>query len=87
MKAYQKLEQCIYRNCQLSQLTPGHALVCILIRPLATEPLQLTATYHSNFIRVVGVVVILLLLKSGDVETNPGPVSKCTLYRSKYVEN
>ena len=28
--------------------------------------------------RVVGVVIILLLLMSGDIETNPGPLSKCT---------
>ena len=28
--------------------------------------------------RVVGVVVLLLLLMSGDVETNPGPVGKCS---------
>ena len=28
--------------------------------------------------RVVGVVVLLLLLMSGDIETNPGPLSKCT---------
>ena len=28
--------------------------------------------------RVVRVVVLLLLLMSGDVETNPGPLSKCT---------
>ena len=28
--------------------------------------------------RVVGVVVFLLLLMSGDIETNPGPLSKCT---------
>ena len=27
---------------------------------------------------VVGVVVLLLLLMSGDIETNPGPLSKCT---------
>ena len=28
--------------------------------------------------RVVGVVVLLLLLMSGDIEMNPGPLSKCT---------
>ena len=28
--------------------------------------------------KVVRVVIILLLLMSGDVETNPGPLSKCT---------
>ena len=27
--------------------------------------------------RVVGVVVLLLLLMSGDIETNPGPVGEC----------
>ena len=26
---------------------------------------------------VVGVVVVLLLLMSGDIETNPGPVGEC----------
>ena len=84
MKAYQKLGQYIYHHCQLSQVTPGHTLlvdVCILMQPmleLATEPLQLTATYYSKFIRVVGVVVILLLLMSGDIETNPGPHGEYT---------
>ena len=29
--------------------------------------------------RVVRVVVLLLLLMSGDIETNPGPLSKCTI--------
>ena len=29
--------------------------------------------------RVVGVVVLLLLLMSGDIEMNPGPVGECTL--------
>ena len=28
--------------------------------------------------RVVGVVIILLLLMSGDIEMNPGPVGECT---------
>ena len=28
--------------------------------------------------RVVGVVVLLLLLMSGDIEMNPGPVGECT---------
>ena len=53
--------------------------VCILMRSLlklATEPLQQTAIHHSNFIRVV---VIFLLLMSGDIETNPGPLGECTL--------
>ena len=27
---------------------------------------------------IIGVVVVLLLLRCGDVETNPGPVGKCT---------
>ena len=31
---------------------------------------------------VVGVVVALLLLRSGDVEMNPGPVGKCTALMS-----
>ena len=30
--------------------------------------------------RVVGVVVLLLLLMSGDIETNPGPLGKCTSF-------
>ena len=31
--------------------------------------------------RVVGVVVFLLLLMSGDIEMNPGPLGKCTCLR------
>ena len=76
MKAYQKIGQYIYRHCQLSQVTPSHALQPVL--ELAIEPLQLTAAYYSKFIRVIGVVVILLLLMSGDIETNPGPHGECT---------
>ena len=98
MKAYQKIGQYIYRHCQLSQVTPSHALlmdVCIRMQPvleLAIEPLQLTAAYYSKFIRVIGVVVILLLLMSGDIESNPGPHGEFTFLMylttmSKCVEN
>ena len=66
--------------------------VCIHMQPvleLAIKPLQLTAAYYSKFIRVVGVVVILLLLMSGDIETNPGPHGEFNFItiRSKCVEN
>ena len=33
--------------------------------------------YYRRALRVVGVVVALLLLLSGDVELNPGPLGKC----------
>ena len=29
----------------------------------------------------MGVVVVLLLLMSGDIETNPGPVGECIIMR------
>ena len=45
---------------------------CQLLEMLKT---WLTTSYRR---RVVRVVVLLLLLISGDIETNPGPVGKCT---------
>ena len=35
--------------------------------------------------RVVGVVVLLLLLMSGDIETNPGPVGECSSLMYKWL--
>ena len=139
-------QQYSYLHCQLSDVTPRHALlfsVCILMLPmlgLADEHAQLTITYHINTInqfhvcphhmtishtplvllslnnvlpamalqnrvarsnirclsshsnasfvplilcpllqlgeRATEMVVILLLLMSGDVEMNPGPVGE-----------
>ena len=45
---------------------------CVFLSPAPTVPTGLGR-------RVVGVVVLLLLLMSGDVETNPGPVGELTL--------
>ena len=49
-----------------------HSRVChVTFSPVSTIPTGLAR-------RVVVVVVLLLLLMSGDIETNPGPVGKCT---------
>ena len=53
---------------------PTHSTVChVSLSPAPTVP--------TGVKRVVGVVVVLLLLllKSGDIEMNPGPVGECTL--------
>ena len=49
-----------------------HSRVChVTLSPVSTVPTGLAR-------RVVGVVVLLLLLMSGDIETNPGPVGECS---------
>ena len=54
----------------LSYTTP-HCRVCRFpLSPGSTIPSGLGK-------RVVGVVLLLLLLMSGDIETNPGPVGEC----------
>ena len=148
LNACQRQRQYIYNHCQLSSMTPGHALivsVCIVMLPmlgLASEHVQLKTTYHINAVnkmyiypchmsfhhttlvlpslnnvlpamvlqnrvvklnigcrfhfssyfsvqhvssswvyfclgrKVVGMVVFLLLLLSGDIELNPGPLGE-----------
>ena len=41
--------------------------------------------YSRRVLRVVGVVVALLLLLSGDIELNPGPIGKCLDLCKTYV--
>ena len=54
-----------------SSCTSPHSSVChVALRPAPTIPTGLGR-------RVVGVMVLLLLLISGDIETNPGPVGEC----------
>ena len=51
---------------------PSHSRVChVTLSPAPTVPTGLGR-------RVVRVVVLLLLLMSGDIETNPGPVGECS---------
>ena len=50
----------------------SHSRVC----HVALSPAPIAPTGLGR--RVVGVVVLLLLLMSGDIESNPGPLSKCT---------
>ena len=51
---------------------PSYSSVCHVSLSLA--PIVPTGAKR----RVVRVVILLLLLKSGDIETNPGPVGECT---------
>ena len=63
----------------------SHSRVChVSLSPAPTVP--------TGVKRVVGVVMLLLLLMSGDIETNPGPVGECTSLmcigsRFKCIEN
>ena len=49
----------------------SHSRVC----HVALSPAPIAPTGLGR--RVVGVVVLLLLLMSGDIKTNPGPVGEC----------
>ena len=58
------------RVAWLNSKCPSHSRVCH-VSPNPAVPTGLGR-------RVVGVVVLLLLLMSGDIETNPGPVGEWT---------
>ena len=63
-----KQRQYIVRHYQLGYVFPGHTpVVGVCLRPSFASHMRR---------RTVGVVVVLLLLLSGDVETNPGPVGE-----------
>jgi len=68
--------QLAWSNIKCSSYTSLHSSVCRF--PLSP------GSFISSGLgrRVVGVVVLLLLLMSGDVETNPGPVGVCILCSS-----
>ena len=63
-------KQLAWSNIKCSSDTNAHSRVCRFpLSPGSTAPTGLGK-------RVVGVVVLLLLLMSGDIETNPGPVGE-----------
>ena len=58
-------------NIKCPSYTSPHSRVCrFSLSPGCTVPSSLER-------RVVGAVVLLLLMMSGDIETNPGPVGEC----------
>ena len=67
-KSLVKQRQYIVRHYQL-----GH--VSLIHEPVVGVCLHPSFASHMRR-RAVGVVVVLLLLLSGDVETNPGPVGE-----------
>ena len=63
--------QLAWSNIKCSSSTTPHSRVCHF--PLSTGSIIPSGLGR----RVVSVVVLLLLLMSGDIETNPGPVGEC----------
>ena len=61
--------QLAWSNIKCPLYTSPHSKVSLSPAPIAPTGLGR---------RVVGVVVLLLLLMSGGIETNPGPVGECT---------
>ena len=59
-----------WSNIKCLSYTSSHSSVC----HVSHSPALTTGLGR----RVVGVVVLLLLLMSGDIEMNPGPVGECT---------
>ena len=54
-----------------------HSRVCqVALSPVSTAHVSFSPSGLGR--RVVRVVVLLLLLMSGDIETNPGPVGECS---------
>ena len=68
--------QLAWSNVKCSSYTTPHSRVCRFSLS--------SGSFISSGLgrRVVGVVVLLLLLMSGDIETNPGPVGECILCSS-----
>ena len=83
MKAYRnwvKQRQHILPHYQLDYLSPGHTPVV---------GVYMCPCLHPSFAslmgrRAVGLVVVLLLLLSGDVETNPGPVGEGSVFNVEF---
>ena len=65
--------QYIFPHYQLGHVSPGHAPV-VGVCMCCVSPCLRFASHMRR--RTVRVVVVLLLLLSGDVETNPGPVGE-----------
>ena len=70
-----KQRQYIFRHYHLGHVSPGHALVVGVCMCRVSPCLHPSSASHMRR-RAVGVAVVLLLLLSGDVETNPGPVGE-----------
>ena len=60
----------VWSNIHLSH-SLSHSSICHVFLKLG-----LSVSYS---LKVVGMVVVLLLLLSGDIETNPGPDSECSI--------
>ena len=70
-----KQRQYIFHHYQPGHVSPGHVPVVGVCMCRVSPCLHLSFASHTRR-RAVGVVVVLLLLLSGDVETNPGPVGE-----------
>ena len=70
-----KQRQYIFPRYHLDHVSPGHTPVVGVCMCCASPCLRPSFASHVGR-RVVGLVVVLLLLLSGDVETNPGPVGE-----------
>ena len=71
-----KQRQYIFPRYHLGHVSPGRAPV-VGVCMCRVSPRRLHHSFASHMRRrAVGVVVFLLLLLSGDVETNPGPVGE-----------
>ena len=64
-----------------------HSRVCqVVLSHVSTVHVSLSPTVPTGLgRRVVRVVVLLLLLMSGDIETNPGPVGECSSLMHSYI--
>ena len=73
-----KQRQYIFSHYQPGDVSPGHAPVVGSVVGVCMGRVSpfLRPSFASHVRRTVGVVVVLLLLLSGDVETNPGPVGE-----------
>ena len=81
-----KQRQYIFPHYQLAlgRVSPGYAPVVGVCVCRVSPSLHPSFASHMTR-RAVGVVVVLLLLLSGDVETNPGPDGEVCVHKWTYM--
>ena len=79
-----KQQQNIFCHHHLDHVSPGHTPVVGHVCMCCLSPCQRPSFASHMGRRAVGVVVVLLLLLSGDIETNPGPVGEGSVFNIEF---
>ena len=76
--------QNIFCHHHLDHVSPGHTPVVGHVCMCCASPCLRPSFASHMGRRAVGLVVVLLLLLSGDIETNPGPVGEGSVFNIEF---